>query len=68
MKRRDEEKVRRVYREQLRAVYAFHAYRVPRVVAEDLTQATFERVVRHWNRFDPALASERTWVRPPIGR
>lgn len=62
VKRRDEEQLRRVYREQLRAVYAFHAYRVPQAVAEDLTQATFERVVRHWSRFDPAVASERTWV------
>lgn len=61
-RRSDDEPVRRVYREQLRSVYAFHAYRVSREIAEDLTQETFERVVRHWRRYDPSLASERTWV------
>jgi RNA polymerase sigma-70 factor (ECF subfamily) len=58
---RDEE-LRRVYREHLRAVYAFLAYSVPPATAEDLTGATFERVIRAWDRFDPAKASERTWI------
>jgi RNA polymerase sigma-70 factor (ECF subfamily) len=58
---RDEE-LRRVYHEHLRAVYAFLAYSVPAATAEDLTAATFERVIRAWDRFDPAKASERTWI------
>jgi RNA polymerase sigma-70 factor (ECF subfamily) len=33
-----------------------------RAEAEDLTQATFERAVRAWSRFDPRRASERTWL------
>jgi RNA polymerase sigma-70 factor (ECF subfamily) len=58
---RDEE-LRRVYREHLRPVYAFLAYSVPPATAEDLAGATFERVIRAWDRFDPAKASERTWI------
>jgi RNA polymerase sigma-70 factor (ECF subfamily) len=58
---RDEE-LRRVYREHVRAVYAFLAYSVPSATAEDLTAGTFERVIRAWGRFDPARASERTWI------
>jgi RNA polymerase sigma-70 factor, ECF subfamily len=58
---RDDE-LRRVYREHVRAVYAFLAYSVPSGTAEDLTGATFERVIRAWERFDPARASERTWI------
>ena len=42
---RDEE-LRAVYRENVAAVYAFLAYSVSRDVAEDLTSATFERVLR----------------------
>ena len=53
----------RVYDEQVRHVYAYFAYRVrdPHL-AEDLTQTTFERALRHWPRFDPAKASARTWL------
>ena len=29
---------------------------------EDLTQATFERALRAWARFDPSRASARTWL------
>ncbi len=58
---RDDE-LRRVYRTHVRAVYAFLAYSVSRETAEDLTSSTFERVVKSWDRFDPARASERTWV------
>ena len=58
---RDEE-LRDVYREHVAAVYAFLAYSVPRDVAEDLTSATFERVVRSWPSFDPSRSSVRAWV------
>ncbi|MDX6665181.1 MAG: hypothetical protein QOG68_1387 [Solirubrobacteraceae bacterium] len=51
-----------MYRTHVRAVYAFFAYSVRREAAEDLTSTTFERVLRAWDRFDPARASERTWV------
>jgi RNA polymerase sigma factor (sigma-70 family) len=33
-----------------------------RAEAEDLTQATFERALRAWSRFDPRRASECTWL------
>jgi RNA polymerase sigma-70 factor (ECF subfamily) len=58
---RDEE-LRKVYRENVGAVYAFLAYSVSRDVAEDLTSATFERVVRAWASFDPSRSSVRAWV------
>ena len=56
------EDLREVYRRNVEAVYAFFAYSVPRHAAEDLTSATFERVVRSWSRYDPRLAAERTWI------
>jgi RNA polymerase sigma factor (sigma-70 family) len=56
------EDLRRVYRTHVRAVHAFLAYSVRADVAEDLTADTFERVIRAWDRFDPARASERTWI------
>lgn len=53
----------RVYDEHVWRVYGFLAYRVAdRDTAEDLTQATFERALRAWRRFDPRRASERTWL------
>lgn len=53
----------RVYGEQVWRVYGFVAYRVgDRESAEDLTQATFERALRAWSRFDPRRGSERTWL------
>lgn len=52
----------RVYREHVGAVYAFFAYSVSRDHAEDLTAATFERVVKAWRGYDPARAGERTWI------
>lgn len=58
---RDEE-LRRVYREHVDAVFAFFAYSLGRQGAEDLTATTFERVVRHWKRYDTARSSERTWI------
>jgi RNA polymerase sigma factor (sigma-70 family) len=51
-----------VYRAHVSAVYAFLAYSVPTDVAEELTSATFERVVRHWGRFDERRSSQRTWI------
>lgn len=52
-----------LYTSHLERVYGFFAYRVANVTdAEDLTALTFERVVRHSARFDPALASATTWV------
>ena len=54
--------MRRVYREHVDAVFAFFAYSVTRAHAEDLTSATFERVIRSWRRYDAAKASERTWI------
>src|SRR5579862_6878769 len=44
-------------------VHGFFAYRLgSRGEAEDLTQATFERGLRAWSRFDPRRASPRTWL------
>lgn len=51
-----------VYRENVEAVYGFFAYSVSHETAEDLTAATFERVVRSWRRFNPDRASARTWI------
>jgi RNA polymerase sigma factor (sigma-70 family) len=51
-----------VYRNHVSAVYAFFAYSVSPEVAEDLTSATFERVVRHWGRYDPRRSGQRTWI------
>src|SRR5690348_4410086 len=53
----------RMYDEQVWRVYGFLAYRLgDRDTAEDLTQATFERALRAWSRFDPRRASESTWL------
>src|SRR5437588_5774009 len=53
----------RVYEENVWRVYGFLAYRLrDRHTAEDLTQATFERALRAWSRFDPRRASESTWL------
>lgn len=59
----DESSFLRVYDEHVWRVYGFFAYRLgQRDVAEDLTQATFERALRAWSRFDPRRASESTWL------
>ena len=52
----------RVYREHVAAVYAFFAYSVNDAAAEDLTSATFERVLRSWDAYDPDRGSERAWI------
>jgi RNA polymerase sigma factor (sigma-70 family) len=50
------------YEDHVWEVYGYLAYRVgSRVDAEDLTQATFERAFRAWERFDQRKASVRTW-------
>jgi RNA polymerase sigma factor (sigma-70 family) len=51
-----------VYRQNVHAIYAFFSYSVSHETAEDLTAATFERVVKHWSRFDPATSRPRTWI------
>jgi RNA polymerase sigma-70 factor, ECF subfamily len=53
----------RTYDEHVREIYGFFGYRVgSRSEAEDLTQATFERALRAWGRFDPRRASAKTWL------
>src|SRR5215207_1863634 len=52
-----------VYDEHIWDVYGFFGYRLrSREQAEDLTQATFERALRAWDRFDPTRATARTWL------
>jgi len=51
-----------VYRAHVAAIYGFFSYSVGRDLAEDLTAATFERVVRSWGRFDASRSGERTWI------
>lgn len=58
----DEARLRLVYREHVDAVFGFFAFSVSRAHAEDLTSATFERVIRSWKRYDAKKASERTWI------
>jgi RNA polymerase sigma factor (sigma-70 family) len=51
------------YEEHVWQVYGFLAYRLEtRADAEDLTQQTFERALRGWERFDPSRASAQTWL------
>lgn len=55
--------VTRIYEIYVDRVYAFFAYRLAlRIDAEDLTAATFERIVRHVDRFDAAKGDVATWV------
>lgn len=52
-----------VYDAHVRQVYAFFAYRLAaRSDAEDLTQLTFERALRAWDRYDESRASVATWL------
>jgi RNA polymerase sigma-70 factor (ECF subfamily) len=51
-----------VYRENVAVVYGFFSYSVGPDAAEDLTAATFERVIRSWDQFDAARSSQRTWI------
>ena len=51
------------YEDHIWDVYGYFAYRaLPAADAEDLTQLTFERALRAWERFDPRRASVRTWL------
>jgi RNA polymerase sigma-70 factor, ECF subfamily len=51
------------YDEHVWDVYGFFGYRLSsREEAEDLTQATFERALKAWSRFDPSRASAKTWL------
>jgi RNA polymerase sigma factor (sigma-70 family) len=51
------------YENHIWDVYGYFTYRgVGRADAEDLTQATFERGLRAWDRFDPEIASAKTWL------
>lgn len=51
------------YEEHVWTVYGFFGYRVrSRQKAEDLTQTTFERALRAWDRYDPERASQKTWL------
>ena len=44
-------------------LFSFLAYRTgDRVLAEDLVADTFERALRARRRYDPAKASEKTWL------
>ena len=44
-------------------VYGFLGYRLnSREETEDLTQVTFERAFKAWERFDPERASVKTWL------
>jgi RNA polymerase sigma-70 factor, ECF subfamily len=52
----------RLYREHVGAVYAFFAYSLREAAAEDLTSATFERVLRSWGAYDPRKGGERGWI------
>jgi len=52
-----------VYDQHVWDVYGFLAFRVARRDdAEDLTQATFERALRAWGRFDARRAAPVTWL------
>ena len=52
-----------MYDDQVWRIYGFFAYRVrTRSDAEDLTQMTFERALRAWDRFDSRRASIGSWL------
>jgi RNA polymerase sigma-70 factor (ECF subfamily) len=52
-----------IYDDHVWDVYGFLAYRLnSREQAEDLTQATFERALRAWGRFDPERSAPKTWL------
>jgi RNA polymerase sigma-70 factor (ECF subfamily) len=54
---------RDVYEREVSRVYGFFSYRgASRSECEDLTQATFERALRAWGRYDPAKAEPSTWL------
>ncbi len=55
--------VAELHDEHVWSVYGFFAYhRLPRQDVEDLTQATFERAIRAFSRYDPSRAGIKTWL------
>jgi RNA polymerase sigma factor (sigma-70 family) len=53
----------RAYDEHVWDVYGYFAYRIgSRHDAEDLTQLTFERALKAWDRFDARRATAGTWL------
>jgi RNA polymerase sigma factor (sigma-70 family) len=63
MKRDRADAFARLYEDQVWSVYGFFGYRLgSRQEAEDLTQLTFERALRAWDRFDERRATARTWL------
>lgn len=57
------ERFARLYDEHVWTVYGFFGYRLrSREEAEDLTQQTFERALKAWERFDPNRAGASTWL------
>ena len=63
MSRRSTDAFTRIYEERVSQVYAFFGYRLgSREDAEDLTQLTFERALKAWDRFDSRRASASTWL------
>lgn len=61
-RRAEADELSRLYREHVGAVYGFFAYSLRGPAAEDLTSATFERVLRFWARYDPRKGGERGWI------
>jgi RNA polymerase sigma-70 factor (ECF subfamily) len=52
-----------IYREQMRLLYAFVAYRVGnRFVAEDITSQAFEKAWKSRDSYDPGRASISSWL------
>jgi len=52
-----------IYDEHIGAVHGFFMYRTgSRPDSEDLTQATFERALRAWPRYDPVRSQPLTWL------
>ena len=52
-----------LYEDHVREVYGFFAYRLGgRQPAEDLTQVTFMKALRAWDRYDPLRSAPLTWL------
>ena len=63
MSKRGPEAFAGFYEEHVWHVYGFFGYRLrSREDVEDLTQMTFERALKAWNRFDERRASGSTWL------
>ena len=52
-----------LYEDHVWEVFGFFAYRLgSRQVAEDLTQVTFIKALRAWDRYDPVRSAPLTWL------